>query len=80
MATCRCKMHPPQNEHHIYLHHAHPIGYPNTSSICGRVHCVEPGYIYLTEEEVKLFYEGQRIFAYPTQAEKVAVEDTIYPI
>ena len=78
MATCRCKIHQPTNEQHHYLHYACPVGYPNTSSICGRINCNDVGYIFLTEDEVKLFYDGQRIFEFPTQAEKVAVEGTLY--
>jgi len=44
---CRCKEHKPKNNRkNKYTHTIEPIGYPETSSICGRNKCTISGLIY----------------------------------
>lgn len=75
MALSRCKNHPPaNNRNQIYNHEVRPIGYPNTSSVCGIPGCYEPGLVRLTDEEYKLFLGGQEIFDYDHNSSKVRVE------
>ena len=76
---CKCKLHPPKNNKiHIYTHYGVPVGYPNSSSICGKVGCNNVGYIYMTEDEV-VNYNNQlkRIFNYANGGTKVKIEDTL---
>lgn len=83
MAICRCKHHaPPIGIKYNYSSFAKPLGYPNTSSICGREDCEEPGAIFLRDDEVISFNSNnQRIFGYATTHEvQVKVEKDIYPI
>lgn len=76
MALCRCKNHPaPQN----YSHIVDPIGYPDTSSICGRTDCNQPGLIWLKTSEHNQHSGGQRIFSFATNVTKVKVQENIRP-
>lgn len=47
MALCRCKDHPAKRNY--YTHYVEPIGFPQTSSICGITNnkgvCINPGVI-----------------------------------
>ena len=75
---CRCNEHPPANDkEHIYTYFAEPVGYPNTSSICGRVNCPNVGYIFMTNDEVVAFSNGKRVYKYANGGTKVKVNDTI---
>ncbi len=74
--TCRCQDHPPRNNRlHKYTHWTHPIGYPNTSSICGRKNCRRPGLIYMTDDAVLDYNKGIRIFRLATAVAQVQVDD-----
>lgn len=75
MALSRCKeLHPnPKGRTENYRLGVEPIGFPNTSSICGRHDCENPGLIWLTKKE-KIDYEnGKRIFSFPSAVSKVRV-------
>ena len=76
MALCRCKEkhHNPKGRKEDYVTCVRPIGYRETSSICGRTDCRNPGLIWLTEAENKLYLEGETVFTYATAVSKVEVE------
>jgi hypothetical protein len=75
MALCRCAAHAPHVVHvHIYTNWVLPIGYPNTSSLCGTVGCEEPGRIYLTEVEFEQYQNGEDVFAFANNTTKVWVQ------
>jgi len=73
MALCRCKNDRPRNKEK-YIHYVQPIGYPNTSSICGKPSCSNAGLIWLTKIEYDEFLNGRRIFDYASNVTKVKVE------
>lgn len=76
MALCRCENHPPRNNRtKIYNHQVEPLGYPQTSSICGGNGCRRPGLIRLTDEEFQLFEGGEDIFKYDHNCTKVRVKN-----
>jgi hypothetical protein len=65
MALCRCKNHPPaNNRRYIYNHYVEPVGYPDTSSVCGRAGCENAGFIFLTDVEFQAFQNGEDVFTY----------------
>ena len=75
MALCRCL----NGYHHPnprrYIGYFEPVGYPNTSSICGRLNCNEPGYIWLTQNELDNFNQIDRVIKLPTASTKVKVQN-----
>lgn len=74
MTLCRCKNHQPKNNRkHIYVEPLEPLGYPKTSSICGR-DCETPGLIWVTKEELIRYHNGQRIFTYSSNVTKVKLK------
>ena len=77
MAICRCKDHPPKGRKHEYTYYAFPIGYKNTSCICGKRNCEKSGVIYLVKTEYDDFVNRERrIFDFfSTQISKVKVEN-----
>jgi len=79
MALCRCKEHKPERTKIAYTHFVDPIGFPNTSSICGRINCQTSGYIWLDKNEFNEFQNGERVFKYPSAASKVKVAENIKP-
>ncbi len=72
MALCRCQKHPPR-DNEKYAHHVQPVGYPNTSSICGRTGCADAGVIWLTQIEYNEFLNGKTIFEYASNVSKVRI-------
>ncbi len=70
MALCRCKNHRPPED---YVDSVSPIGYPDTSSICGRPSCLEPGLIWLKNDERIKYQQGKRLFSFATNVTKVKV-------
>lgn len=79
MALCRCITHQPRGVRgNAYLYYVKPIGYPDTSSICGNPKCDKPGYIWLKENEINNFAHQNAIIKYPTGATKVKAENEIY--
>ena len=79
MALCRCKEHSPPKSGR-YLNSVEPVGFPNSSSICGspqtkkRSSCLKTGMIWLTKEEMSLYKKGIRVFNYATNVTKVEVK------
>lgn len=75
MALCRC------NEEHAnphgivneYVIGVEPIGYPETSSICGIPNCENSGLIWLTQAEFDQYQNNERIFRYANNTTKVKV-------
>ena len=83
MALCRCKeLHgsPKGRNDKEYVLAVEPIGYPDTSSICGinatikRARCENPGLIWLTKAEKARYEKGERIFEYANNTTKVKVK------
>jgi len=82
MALCRCKeLHNnPTGRSNIYVIAVEPIGYPNTSSICGinattkSARCENQGLIWLTKTEKTRYDKGERIFEYANNTTKVQVK------
>lgn len=76
MALCRCKeKHSnPKGKKEDYIDSVKPIGYPKTSSICGRKNCKNQGYIWLTSLEYNLWLQGETFFTYASSVSRVEVE------
>jgi len=45
-----------------YVARVEPINYPETSVICGRANCENPGLAHLSETEWEQYLGGKRIF------------------
>lgn len=76
MALSRCKeLHNnPQGRVVNYVISVEPLGFPKTSSICGRTGCNNPGLIWLTNEEAIAYRNGERIFSFASAVSKVKVK------
>jgi hypothetical protein len=73
---CRCEKHKPKNNRkYIYTHFTEPIGYPDTSSICGAEECIKAGFIFMDNIAVNNYNYGKRIFEFPNNATEVKVKD-----
>lgn len=77
MAICRCKERhsPPKTKAPKYTHYVTPIGYPATSTICGRSNCIEPALIWLDRDELNGYNSGQRVFSVDSKKVKVKADD-----
>jgi len=77
MSLCRClaKHAWPQGTKSDYVGYVTPVGYPQTALICGLKECDKPAVIWLTQEEVKKYQEGGRIFGLKTALVKVKADD-----
>lgn len=75
MALCRClEAHPrPEGRTAAYVAYVLPVGYPDTSSICGI--CSNPGVIWLTEEERQQYRAGERVFQGPNNFVRMRADD-----
>ena len=73
MALCRCdeKQHKPKGTKEEYINYVKPIGYPETSSFCGRKNCNKPGLIWMTKEDYDKYLKGQTLFTYASSDSKV---------
>ncbi|QIK95562.1 hypothetical protein G7076_02880 [Sphingomonas sp. HDW15A] len=67
----RCKSHAPRKAIRNYVWAVEPVGYPATALVCGSVHCMEPAFIWLEEEEARQFDAGERVFRAFTATMKV---------
>jgi hypothetical protein len=77
MALCRCiECGKPKGRIHRYDRYARPIGFPDTSSICGRRNCTNPGVIWLDEGESDKYLSNQRIFCGPNNFAKMRADDS----
>ena len=77
MALSRClKRHsPPRSKR--YTAYALPVGYPNSSTICGIPTCTNQGVIWLDDHESGAYLNGQRIFPGPNNNfTKMRVDDS----
>lgn len=75
MALVRCDRHGTiRGIKHKYVGRMHPVGFPNTAAICGRLGCEEPGLVWLTQRELDAYQGGQRVFPIFTHSAKVRVE------
>jgi hypothetical protein len=79
MALCRCeKLHAnPIGRVKHYVRSIEPVGYPDTSSICGIPRCENPGLIWLTGAESIQYDQGQRIFNGPNNFTKMKAKDPV---
>ncbi len=75
MALCRCsELHSnPKGYKNSYIISKRPVGYPQSSSICGRNGCQNPGLIWLTKEEEKMYRDGERVFSFKSAVSKVKI-------
>lgn len=73
LSRCKEKKHKPIGRKVVYKEYVEPIGYPNTSTICGRKNCKNAGLLWLTEEEYKLYMLEEEFFSYPSGATRVKV-------
>lgn len=75
MALSRCnKCGQPQGRRNNYVYSVEPLNYPNTSTICGRNGCNNPGLIWLNEKEYEEYQNRNRIFAFSSSVTKVKVK------
>lgn len=77
MALCRCKeLHnnPKGRNGNLYIQVVEPIGYPNTSSICGIKGCPNSGLIWLNQNEKIKYDNEERIFEYANNTTKIKVK------
>ena len=77
MALCRCleKHAWPKSRVRKYVGYLKPIGYPETSSICGL--CDNPEVIWIEKEgETSYMENGQRIFDGPNTFTKMKADDS----
>lgn len=51
-----------------------PVGYPNTAAICGHAGCVNPGLVWLQEDEYEEYLQGERYFRVKTFTVKIKVQ------
>lgn len=82
MAIVRCETHPVRLEMatNNYVKRAEPVGYPDTAAICGIARCQQPGFVWLTAEELSEFNKGNRYFRVKTYTVKVRVSDRLLPL
>jgi len=73
MALCRCLAEHarPSGRSADYVAYVEPVGYPETSVVCGRRGCERPGVIWMTESEVSEYGQGQRVFSGPNDFTKM---------
>lgn len=77
MALCRClKDHawPEGRKGRDYIAYVKPVGYPETSSICGR--CDNPGVIWIDNSEETAYKNGQRIFEGPNNFTRMKADNS----
>ncbi len=75
MALARCReCERPDGRTEPYVGSATPVGYPNSSTICGRSGCDNPALIWLNAQEQAAFQQGQCVFGFQTATAKVRVE------
>ena len=81
MAICRCREHSPPTKGKHLAGYVRPFGYPNTSTICGRVGCRNVAWVWLSDSEEALYHQGEIVFIIPSDAAKVQIElDSFIPI
>ena len=76
MALCRClETHAwPKGRVIKYVGYLKPIGYPESSLICGL--CYKPRVIWIEKEDESAYRSGQRIFTGPHAFTKMKADDS----
>lgn len=76
MALCRCLDQKPKGRKENYVIYKEPVGYPKSSSICGRKNCENRGLIWLTKKELAYYNKDKknRVFSYASAVSKVRVK------
>ena len=76
MALCRCleKHSWPNGRVRKYVGYLKPLGFPETSLICGL--CDNPGVIWIEKEEIEAYKNGQRIFDGPHAFTRIKADNT----
>ncbi len=77
MAVSRClETHAwPKGRVRKYIGYLKPLGYPETSLICGL--CDNPGVIWIEKEESETYIHGQRIFDGPNAFTRMKADNTV---
>ena len=75
MVLCRCLSHSPPKRGD-YLVYTKPLGYPNSSVICGIKECKNSAIVWLSSDELDEYKNGVRIFNGPTNFTKVKVDNS----
>jgi hypothetical protein len=57
-----------------YVGYVLPLGYPQTSLICGR--CDNAGVIWVNKDEVSAYQNGQRVFNGPNNFARMKADDS----
>jgi hypothetical protein len=75
MALVRCERHGrPERGTRVYTRSVRPFGFPDTAAICGRAGCLNPGLVWLDEDDERDYLQGVRVFPVPNAGIKVKVE------
>jgi len=75
MSLVRCEKHgKPKGRKQPYVRSVKPVGWPETSAVCGRSGCEHPGLIWLTEAESQVYQSGQRVFGFNNASMKVRAD------
>lgn len=75
MVLVRCEQHgKPKGRKFNYVRSVKPVGWPETSAVCGLSGCESPGLIWLTDEENRDYDKDQRIFGFNNASMKVRAE------
>ena len=75
MAIARCVKCWPPGLGRAYALAVAPVGYPNTTLVCGTSGCEEPAMLWLRASEVIDYRGGRRVFTFPTRVAKVRVPE-----
>jgi len=75
MVLCRCLVHSPPKRGD-YLAYTKPVGYPDSSLICGIKGCKNPAIVWVSSDELNDYKNGERIFNGPSNFTKVKVDNS----
>jgi hypothetical protein len=64
----------PKGRINNYIAYLKPIGYPDTSSICGL--CDNPGFILIDKSDKLSYQSGKRIFDGPNMFTRMKADDS----
>ena len=76
MALARCEVcdDPKSRTEERYVKKVEPIGYPDTSLICGATGCENVAYVWLKEDEAEKYDKGKTVFPFQSSTSKVRVK------
>ena len=66
-----------QGTKHEYAARVQPVAFPNFALLCGNKTCVEPGWIWLNQEELVAYRQGERVFKPNTATLRIQASDHI---